>query len=498
MTPRFRRSISTRLTMMNMLVSGVALLLACAGFFTYDQITFRENLVRTLSAQAQIIGSNTISAILFNDPQSAMQTLSAFKNSPNVLAAGISTLDGRLFAQYAKPGEAALSVPALPPGQVESSRFGNTRVVLVREILSEGKPIGYVYLRADLHEIDVRLWRYAAIALLVLLLSLLIAMLISSGFRKSVAQPIVQLAATAQTVSREQDYGVRMAPIGQHGELTVLINAFNEMLSQIQQRDDALQHAHDELEQRVSERTNELVSANRELEAFSYSVSHDLRGPLDTLNGFSYVLLKQYGGKLDDQGKELIEHIRSSGRRMADLIDDLLELSRLSTSALHLEKVDLSEIARSIMEDLCRAEPERKVEFIAPVRQEAFADARLLRIVMENLLRNAWKYTSKHEHARIEFGREVKNDRSVFFVKDDGSGFDQRSSDRLFQPFHRLHSTQEFPGSGIGLATVRRIIQRHSGEVWAEGAVERGATFYFTVGSQRSDSSGRPVVTRST
>ncbi len=472
--------------MMNVLVSGVALLLACAGFLTYDQITSRQSLVRTLSAQAQIIGSNSVSAILFNDPQSAMQTLLAIKGSPDIVAAGISTLDGRLFAQYvAHSGEEALSVPALPPGKVELSRFGSTRVILVREILSEGKPIGYVYLRADLHEIDNRLKRYALIALLVLLLSLLAAMLISSTFRKSVAQPIVQLAETARAVSRDKDYGVRVAPIGQQGELTILINSFNEMLGQIQQRDNALQQAHSELEVRVAERTNELVSANRELEAFSYSVSHDLRGPLDTLNGFSYILLKQYGTKLDDQGRELIEQIRSSGRRMADLIDDLLELSRLTTSAIHFEKVDLGRIAHSIMEDLRRAEPDRKVEFIAPVKEEAFGDGRLLRIVMDNLLRNAWKYTSKHDRARIEFGCQIKNERTVYFVRDDGSGFDPRSSDRLFQPFHRLHSVTEFPGNGIGLATVRRVIQRHGGDTWAEGAVEKGAAFYFTLGAQR-------------
>jgi light-regulated signal transduction histidine kinase (bacteriophytochrome) len=257
------------------------------------------------------------------------------------------------------------------------------------------------------------------------------------------------------------------------------------MLREIQQRDIALQRARDGLEQRVSDRTRELVSANRELEAFSYSVSHDLRGPLDSLNGFSYVLLKQYGSRLDEQGRDLIEHIRSSGRRMTELIDTLLNLSRVTTSVMHTEKVDLSELARSTMEELCRSEPGRKVEFVAPAREEAFGDVRLLRIVMENLLRNAWKYTSQHEHARIEFGHQNREGRAVYFISDDGSGFDSGSAGRLFQPFQRLHSTTQFPGNGIGLATVRRIIQRHGGEIWAEGAVEKGATFYFTLASDR-------------
>ena len=157
---------------------------------------------------------------------------------------------------------------------------------------------------------------------------------------------------------------------------------------------------------------------------------------------------------------------------------------------MHLEKIDLSALARSIMEELCPEAPERKVEFIAPPSADAKADPRLLIILMNNLMRNAWKYTSHHDHARIEFGQETRNGKAVFFVKDDGSGFDQRAADRLFQPFQRLHSATEFPGNGIGLATVRRIVQRHGGEVWAEAAVEKGATFYFTIGPSQDLASG--------
>jgi light-regulated signal transduction histidine kinase (bacteriophytochrome) len=265
------------------------------------------------------------------------------------------------------------------------------------------------------------------------------------------------------------------------------------MLREIQHRDTALQEAHDELEQRVSERTRDLESSNRELEAFSYSVSHDLRAPLEAINGYSYVLMKTQADKLDTNGKQSLQSIRAAAKRMAELIDDLLNLSRVTTSTLRREKIDLSTYARTIMEDLCRSDPGRKVEFAAPAAAEVYADARLLRIVMENLLRNAWKYTSQHEHARIEFGLSSTNGRAAFFIKDDGSGFDQRSADRLFQPFQRLHSAAEFPGNGIGLATVRRIIQKHGGEVWAEGAVEKGATFYFTLTSNRSPA-GAPTV----
>jgi signal transduction histidine kinase len=476
------RSISARLTMMNTLVSGIALVLACAGFFAYDQITFRESLVRTLSAQAQIIASNSVSALLFSDPQAAAQTLSALRTSHNIGSAAIFTADGKVFARYFRsPADEVLSVPLMRPDQVERYSFGSTHLTLTRQITSEGKTVGFVFLRADLAEIDRRLKRYALIALAVLLASLVAALVISGAFRRSVAQPIVQLAETARRVSRGKDFSIRASPSSSYDELTILIDSFNEMLEEIQRRDSALQSAHDELEQRVADRTRELVATNRELEAFSYSVSHDLRGPLDALNGFTYLLSKQYEGKLDEQARTLIDHIRSSGRRMTELIDDLLNLSRVTSSAMRDEKVDLGGIARAVMEELCRTAPDREVEFVAPPSVEAYGDPHLLRIVMENLLQNAWKYTSRHGRARIEFGEMHKDGRAIYFVKDDGIGFDPRYAGRLFQPFQRLLSATDFPGNGIGLATVRRIIQRHHGELWAEGAIEKGATFYFTL-----------------
>ncbi|MGC2646691.1 MAG: ATP-binding protein [Candidatus Sulfotelmatobacter sp.] len=487
MHPPRRRSILRKLTLMNMLVSGAALSLACLAFFTYDQITFRQGLARTLSAQADIVGSNSVAAILFNDPQSASNTLSALKSSQSVTAAGIFTLDGKPFATYTRDnGVNILSLPNLPGDQVETYHFSNTHLLLVRKIMFQGKPVGLVYIRADLREIDQRLKRYAAIALAVLLLSLVAALLVSSLFGRSVARPIVNLARVAAAVSQDKNYSARATPSQEADEVGLLITAFNQMLAEIQKRDDELRKAHDELEDRVAQRTRELLFANRELESFSYSVSHDLRGPVDALNGFTYVLLKEYGSKLDAKAKELIEHIRNSGKRMMQLIDDLLNLSRVTSSVLRSEPVDLTAVARSVAEELKGLEPGRKVDFVISAVEKVDGDPRLLKIVLENLLRNSWKYTSTHPRARIEFGSTLENGRTVYFVRDDGAGFDPRSADRLFQPFQRLHPTAEFPGNGIGLATVQRIVRRHGGEIWATGEVERGATFYFTLGSPRS------------
>ena len=230
------------------------------------------------------------------------------------------------------------------------------------------------------------------------------------------------------------------------------------------------------------QRTNrELRAANKELEAFSYSVSHDLRTPLRSIDGFSQALLEDYADKLDSTALEHLQRVRRAAQRMAALIDDMLNLSRVTRCELHREKLDLSAMAKLIAAELREAEPARRVEFVIESGLTAVGDSQLLRAAMENLLRNSWKYTSGHPTARIEFGRSKEIDKHPFIIRDDGAGFDPRYADRLFGAFQRLHTAKEFPGTGVGLATVQRIIHRHGGEIWAEAEVEKGATFYFTL-----------------
>jgi len=236
-----------------------------------------------------------------------------------------------------------------------------------------------------------------------------------------------------------------------------------------------------ELEQRVKERTARLEAANKELENFAYSIAHDLRSPLRGIDGFSQLLLDAYHDKVDALGKNYLHRVRSAAQYMAQLIDDLLELTRINRSEINSQIVNLSELAKEIAENLRGTQPERRVEFIVQDGITVEGDNRLLGIVLENLIENAWKFTSKHKTAVIEFGRQQQNNTMVYFVKDDGVGFDMNYSQKLFGVFQRLHATSEFAGTGIGLATVQRIIQRHGGSVWAEGEVEKGATFYFTI-----------------
>jgi len=236
-----------------------------------------------------------------------------------------------------------------------------------------------------------------------------------------------------------------------------------------------------ELERRVRERTTQLEAANRELEAFSYSVSHDLRAPLRGIDGWTLAFLEDYGQGLDDQGRTYLERVRTETQHMGQLIDDLLSLSRVGRAEMQREPVDLTALAWAIIGRLREGGPERLLEFVIQEGLTAVGDPQLLEIALSNLLDNAWKFTGKRSGGLIEFGRVCPEGQPVFFVRDNGAGFDPAYADKLFGAFQRLHKASEFPGTGIGLATVQRIVHRHGGRVWAEAAIDRGATFFFTL-----------------
>ncbi|HAR49401.1 MAG TPA: PAS domain-containing sensor histidine kinase [Smithella sp.] len=253
-------------------------------------------------------------------------------------------------------------------------------------------------------------------------------------------------------------------------------------LTERKQAEKELEKYRQHLEELVRERTIKLEASNKELEAFSYSASHDLRAPLRSIEGFSQALLEDYRDKLDIQGKDYLTRIKTATRRMADLIEDMLQLSRITRMEMNIEKVNLSLLARSVINELQKSQPQRHVEIRIADSLEDTADLRLMRIVLNNLLGNAWKFTERQAKAKIEFGL-LKSEvgEKVYFIRDNGAGFDMAYSDKLFAPFQRLHADDEFPGTGIGLATVRRIVNRHGGKVWAEGEIDKGATFYFSL-----------------
>jgi signal transduction histidine kinase len=504
----FDLSIRGKLAWIGILASGSALLTASVAFVVYDFVFFRQAIVRGLERDAAIIGANSTAALEFQDPRAAESTLSALKTEPHVLGAAIYDEAGRLFALYAR--DAALFVPptALPKDPA-GHRFERGRVMLSQPIVSERRRIGSVFIEADLRERWQRLREFGGIVALVSLAALGVAVVISSRYEAAIARPVQQLAAAARSVSSQKDYSVRVPP-GGRDEMGQLIETFNEMLARIQQRDAEVQDARDGLERRVEERTHELqreleerrraedeilrlngeaevrllemTALNREIEAFSYSVSHDLRAPLRHVNGFVDLLKARASEALDEKSRHYLTLIADGAKQMGRLIDDLLSFSRMSRTGMAETTVPLDALVKEVLPEVQRDAAGRAIEWsIAPL-PEVKGDRAMLRIVLTNLLSNAVKYTRKQEHAKIEVGAQPgESGEAVLFFKDNGVGFDMRYVDKLFGVFQRLHRAEEFEGTGIGLATVRRILHRHGGRIWAVSAPNAGATFYISL-----------------
>ena len=480
-------SIKKKLTLMNMVVSAATLLLACTAFGAYELITFRSDVVRSASIQAQIVGANSASALLFNDAKSAVNTLSALKAAPTVLSGSIYTLADEPFAVYQR--DAGGHIPPLPPmpaGQREEHWFTGRQLKLIRSIVFQGKLIGTVYILCDLQEMNDRIVRYAGIVAVVLSVSLMAAFLLLMTFQRAATRPILQLAETARVVSREKNYSVRAPSTDSHDEVGLLIEAFNEMLVQIQKSDAALQTSQEELEQRVAQRTAELDATNKELEAFTYSVAHDLRAPLRHIQGFSHLLMESPGPQLEPEAKKHLQRIDEGTQQMGRLIDDLLSLARIGRQEPRLQATGLNSLVQEVLRDLKTETAGRDIQWQVGDLPFVDCDPGLMKQVFYNLLSNAAKYTRPRKPAVIDIGQMSVEGQLVNFVRDNGVGFNMKYAPKLFGVFQRLHRKEDFEGTGVGLATVQRIIQKHGGRIWAEAEIDKGATFFFSLAAQKN------------
>lgn len=491
-------TIKSKLTWTSGLITSIAVTLAATGFVGYYIVSFRDSLVRNLSVQAETIALNSVAPLRFDDPRAAGDTLSALRADRNIMSAAIYASSGLLFASYAGPGQSPPS-PQTASLTAEWTRFDGRTLDLHHPIRSEGEHLGAVHLVYGLDALYGDVARFVVIAIGVLVTSVLLALAAAARIQRSVSEPVARLAAAATTVSVEKNYGIRVEPTGNRDELGTLIDAFNDMLTQIHVRDSALEAAkaqvqglNEELEQRVALRTAELEATNKELEAFTYSVSHDLRAPLRRIDGFAQMLMEDYLSDLPAEAQHYLNRMRDGTRQMGLLVDDLLSFARLGRQEPRLEVAGLSSIvdrvAGVIQRDINGREIEWKIEPLPFVE----CDPALIEVVFTNLLSNAVKYSRPRQQAVIHVGALKDNGHPTIFVRDNGVGFSMKYADKLFGVFQRLHRVEDFEGTGVGLATVQRIVHKHGGSIWAEAELDKGACFYFTLTAKPPAASSGP------
>ena len=470
-------SIRNKLMRIIMLVCGIVVLITCAVFFLYDFYSFRESTLQNISTYGQIISNNSTAAIAFESKEDAKEILSALKAEPHIVAASIYDANGQLFCAY--PADYDINQLPKTAGAI-GYHFTRTALEGFQPIVQGSKQLGILYLKSDLNALYGRFKLYTIIVVLILGLSFVITFLLSKFLQRGISAPILALAETAKAISEQKDYSVRAIKLSDD-EVGSLTDAFNQMLTEIHEQTEMLNEFNQTLEQRVKNRTTELEVANKELESFSYSVSHDLRAPARAIHSYANVFLEDYGDKIDEEGKRLINIVLKNGQKMGFLIDDLLSFSRLGRIELTKTKLSMYDIVSGVWNELYKTEENRNVTLVLKELPDAYAEKTTMQQVWVNLISNALKYTKNNPETVIEISAEEKNTEIIYCIKDNGSGFDMRYYNKLFGVFQRLHSQEEFEGTGVGLAIVQRVLEKHGGKIWADSKVNEGATFYFSL-----------------
>jgi signal transduction histidine kinase len=460
-----------------LLICGAALCLTVISFFVYEYITVKRNSQKQIVIIANIIATNSTAALAFKDEEAAAEVLASFRAQPSITTACLYDRDGKLFVSY-KASAADTMFPKQPSDL--GYAFHTTYLDGFEPVMQSGKQLGTLYIRSSLTAFRDRMRMLVVVSVSLLLISLAIATILADRFQRSISKPILSLLNTSRKVSDGHDYGVRAEKFGAD-ELGTLTDAFNNMLGQIESQSAEIISFNQELERKVEMRTTELAQANHELESFSYSVSHDLRAPLRKINSFINMFVDKSNGQLSPEQKMLLDRVVVNSNKMGRLIDDLLAFARIGRLDLDKQLIPMNVLVRGICDEISRHDTGRKIEFKLHRLPDAFADTSAITQVWDNLISNAVKYSSNREIAMVEIDAETTDTDTIYRVRDNGTGFDMQHYNKLFTAFERLHSGREFEGTGVGLANVSRIIEKHGGKVWAESKVDEGATFYFSL-----------------
>jgi signal transduction histidine kinase len=471
-----------------LLTSGIVLLLTCLTFIVYETLTFRRFARENLQTLGEVMAQNTAVALAFRSEEDATKVLSTLDVEQDIVRAGLFDETGKLFATYPTNVSMALPTDLLPQGH----SFQWLRLQLVYPVEEGDRRFGFLYLESSLRETYQRLFRYGIIALLVMASSFILAYFLSNILQKSISMPIISLAETARTISEKRDFSVR-AHKHTNDELGLLTDAFNDMLTEIHDSQGRLSLALEEarkseqkvrelnlgLERRVTERTEELQDAVAQMETFSYSVSHDLRAPLRALEGYSQALLEDYGGRLDDDATDYLNRIRNSARRMDRLIQDILAYSRVARSELKIEAVNLDDLLRElILQNPAFQEPAAQVVVQAPLIPVLAHEPALAQCI-SNLLGNAVKFVPPGTHPKVIVSTEALDGNVRVIIHDNGIGIKKDYLDRIFGMFERVHDNKAYEGTGIGLAIVRKAVQRMGGKVGVDSEEGKGSRFWI-------------------
>ena len=478
------QSVRKKIIMSILLITTIISLIICGISISYKMVTLRYDMVKNSTTLAQITAYNTTASLAFGNEKDAQIILSALIRDPHIISAGLYKTNGELFAYYFQD-KSITNTASLPTVIKENGyNFRSPTFEIWQSVDEEDKKLGNLYIEYDLTPIYKRIELYSGVILLTMFLSWGVAFFIAVKIQKNISAPILSLTETAKKFVNSKDDSIRAKKFT-HDEVGVLVDAFNEMLDYIQEQKENLRqselHKEEELKKLVAERTVKLESINKELESFSYSVSHDLRAPLRGLTGYAQLLSDRYGDKLETDGKRIVGILKVEAFKMGQLIDELLKFSRLSRQELNTSNINMNQLFRSVYKELKDMTPDRNIEFVIGDLPSSNGDEILIRQVVVNILSNAIKFSRNRDKAIIEVGYNNQNGEEVYYVKDNGAGFDMKYYNKLFGVFQRLHRQEEFEGTGVGLALVHRIIQRHGGRVWAEGKVDEGATFYFTL-----------------
>lgn len=476
--------IGRKLTLIIFISNLVLLILVFAVDLYWEMKAIKHNTIEFSRSQIKALTQDFTKILLFDSPHLAADVISRLKVTSAIDNVFLYDMLGKPVLSYTRAPEFTIKPPDY---YYEQPTFDEDFLHIFDDVLYEGKKYGAVYYRVSTDLLQEKLDHTFKSIILLFFAAMAISLVLSMIFQRAFSQPIVALSKIFDSAIGDRDLNVH-AITHEQNEIGKLYKNFNRMVQELRSyhveltdKNQELELHRNHLEELVEERTQTLMSYTDELESFSYSISHDLRTPLRAINGYCAILLEDYSQAIDAQGKELLDRVRRASVRMGELIDDLLMLSRITQHELSKKHIDFTQLCSQIVSDIEQSYPGTKPIVMITPGMQLYCDPNLIHIAMENLIGNAFKYSGKQPQPQISIRLEHIHDAYAVSVKDNGVGFNNEYSSKLFKPFERLHDPALFEGTGIGLAIVQRVVTRHGGKVWAHGKQNVGSTFYFSL-----------------